>query len=222
MSLLQLISASPFKSLTAHMQIIDACMSTCFTLFEAAERQDIEAMQRHHAHICHKEREADDIKRALREQLHRDLLLPVSRHEILKMMTLQDDLANLTKDISGLMVERHLSVPEVLHADWRALQEDVKRCHGILNQTHALLSRLVKQVFNASVADEMNALLSDLDDCERASDDAQHQLRSALFTIEKSLHPIDAISLYTLFRFTGMLADRCQSIGNHMLYMIAH
>jgi predicted phosphate transport protein (TIGR00153 family) len=222
MSLLQLISASPFKALSSHMDRIDECMSHLKTLIEATYQEDYETVTQQHLLIRQCEQEADEIKRSLRTQLHRDLLLPISRHELLKLITLQDGIANISKDIAGLIHERHLAIPKTLHTTFSQLMQDVEHCYQALAKTNQLLSRLVKQVFNQSVAEEISELLAQLDGYERASDETQHLLRQQLFQQEDNLPPIEAMHLYQLIHLTGMLADQCQTIGSHVLFIIAH
>ena len=54
------------------------------------------------------ESKADAIKRKVRIKLHRNLFLPVARTDLLSLLVTQDNLANQTKDVIGLMIGRKM------------------------------------------------------------------------------------------------------------------
>lgn len=61
------------------------------------------------AQISHLEKEADVLKREIRLKLPRGLFMPVDRSDMLELLTQQDKLANLAKDIAAVYMAVSLS-----------------------------------------------------------------------------------------------------------------
>ena len=47
-------------------------------------------------------------------------------------------------------------------------------------------------------------------------------MRSALFEIEKTLDPIDAIFLYEVIQLTGEIADMAERVGRRLELLLSH
>ena len=69
---------------------------------------------------------------------------------MLELLTQQDKLANLAKDISGRVVGRSLSFPEPLQADFIIYVKTLLRCSGsstkVINELDELLRLVSKAV----------------------------------------------------------------------------
>ena len=67
----------------------------------------------------------------------------------------------------------------------------------------------------------MSAMISRLDAVEHAADIKEGELTRLLYSMEKNLDPVDVMFLYRLIEWIGDLADKSQTVGNRMLYLIA-
>jgi uncharacterized protein len=63
------------------------------------------------ARIATLEREADRLKKELRLQLPKGMMLAMSRRDVLEVLTVQDRIANTAKDIAGLILGRGCGFP---------------------------------------------------------------------------------------------------------------
>ena len=66
------------------------------------------------------------------------------------------------------------------------------------------------------------AMIEKLDQIETHTDEQQTILRSALFEIEKTLDPVDAIFLYDVISLTGEVADMAERVGRRLELLLSH
>ena len=65
-------------------------------------------------------------------------------------------------------------------------------------------------------------MIEKLDQIETHTDEQQTILRAALFEIEKTLDPIDAMFLYDVISLTGEIADMAERVGRRLELLLAH
>ena len=56
---------------------------------------------------------------------------------------------------------------------------------------------------------------------ETRSDQKQAEIRAALFEIEKTLDPIDAMFLYEVISLTGEIADMAERVGRRLELLLS-
>src|SRR5690606_22264915 len=105
---------SPVHPLQQHMAKVVACVSELPAFFEASIKGDWDAAEKARARVIDLEHEADAMKVDIRLRLPSTLFMPVARADLLDLLTVQDRVANKAKDITGLMIGRHMQVPAAL------------------------------------------------------------------------------------------------------------
>ena len=159
------------------------------------------------------EKEADLIKRDLRLHLPTGLFLPVSRTDLLELLSAQDHIANKAEDIAGLIISRQMTIPEALAPIFmpflnRCLDASKQACKAI-NE----LDELLETGFRGSEVKIVEEMILTLDEIEHDSDEQLADIRHRIFELEKDLSAIDAIFLYKLVQWIGDLADHAQTCG---------
>ena len=85
--------------------------------------------------------------------------------------------------------------------------------------------RELDELFTAGFRGAEVSLVSDmiekLDRIETETDEQQTILRSALFEIEKTLDPIDAMFLYEVIQLTGEIADMAERVGRRLELLLS-
>ena len=114
---------SPIKPLQGHMQSVVECAEHMLPFFEAVIKNDWKQAETHFNQIVEAENRADAEKKNIRLHLPKSLFMPIPRQDLLNLLSEQDKIANTTKDISGLILGRKMSIPSAI-AD--ALLEFVK------------------------------------------------------------------------------------------------
>jgi hypothetical protein len=107
-----LFARSPVKPLQDHMAAAHKCISELIPFFEAVFNDDWGKVAKLQKKISQLENDADELKRELRMQLPNSLLMPVSRRDLLEVLSMQDKIANKAKDIAGLITGRKMAFPK--------------------------------------------------------------------------------------------------------------
>ncbi len=219
--LANIFGSSPVQPLEKHMDIAFRCAKKLKPFFAAVIAQDREKMQSVRGDIEALEHEADAVKKEIRLHMPKSLFMPVPREDLLELLLVQDKIANRAKDVSGVIMGRSMRIPEPL-AD--LFLEFVDRNVDAAKQARKSVREL-DELFTAGFRGAEVALVSDLieelDRIETHTDEQQTVLRSALFKIEKTLDPIDAMFLYEVIEITGEIADMSERVGRRLELLLS-
>lgn len=220
-SLFNVFGRSPIKPLQLHMAKAYTAVTVLVPFFEAVFAQNWEQALDLRQQIMVLEHEADLLKRDLHLHLPKNLLLPVARSDLLAIITLQDNLANQAKDISGLIIARQMVFPENTTLLFMQL---LKRCRDACCQAEQAideLDELLEAGFRGNEVQIVETMIAELIHIEHDTDEMQDLIYQALFKIEKELAPLDAIFLYKTVEWIGELANHAKGIGGQLQLLLA-
>ncbi len=219
--LANIFGTSPVQPLEEHMDIAFRCAKKLKPFFQAVIKEDWERVLELRSQIEALEHEADNLKKDIRLHMPKSLFMPVPREDLLSLLLVQDKIANRSKDVSGVIVGRKMRIPEQLHEQFT---EFVKRNIDAAKQARKSVREL-DELFTAGFRGAEVSLVSDmiekLDRIETDTDQQQTTLRSALFEIEKSLDPVDAMFLYEVIQLTGEIADMAERVGRRLELLLS-
>ncbi|MBA2648798.1 MAG: TIGR00153 family protein [Legionella sp.] len=220
-SIFNVFGPSPIKPIEQHMRKVHQCAKQLYPFFEAVSQHDWQAAKIILDKIISIEKEADLIKRDLRLHLPTGLFLPVSRTDLLELLSAQVRIANKTKEIAGLIYNRQMTIPEALKPVFmpflnRCLDASKQACNAI-NE----LDELLETSFRGSEVKIVEDMILTLDAIEQDSDEKLADIRHRIFDLEKNLSAVDAIFLYKLVQWIGELADHAQTVGGRLQILIA-
>lgn len=220
-NIFNMFGPSPIRPIEQHIHKAYTCAKHLLPLLNAALQKNWEEALAHHQEIIELERQADDIKRQLRLHLPTGLFLPVARTDLLELLKTQDEIANKSKDIAGLIMGRRMHIPENLAAP---MQHFLLRCLDAAKQACKAineLDELLETGFRGSEVKLVEDMIVTLDAIEKDCDQQLAHIRSELFSIETQLPPLEAVFLYQLLQWIGELADAAQSVGGRLQILIA-
>ena len=216
-----MFGTSPIRPLQTHMQSVQVCVKQLIPFFKAVLAGDWETVGKERNEIAKLERDADDLKRDLRLQLPKGLFMPVSRRDLLEVLTMQDKIANKAKDIAGIITGRKMVFPEGLET---IILEYVQRSIDASAQAQKAINELDELVatgFRGNELTVVEAMIRDLDNIESDTDRIQIDLRSEIYKLEADLPPVNVMFMYTVIDGIGELADRAQRVGSRLQLMLA-
>ncbi len=218
---IKLFSQSPLRPLQKHMAVAyETAQALAIFYAETQQLHWVEAKISQQK-IIRLENIADDLKRELRTHLPKSLFLPVARGDILAMLSTQDKIANQAKDIAALMLGRQMVIPEPLQVNFRTLLTlSLATCEKAKLAIDEF-DELLECGFRGSELQFVETMIDELERLEHQTDEIQAILREHLFSIEKSLPPIDVIFLYKLIDFVGALADHAHDVGGKLQILLA-
>lgn len=220
-NIFNMFGPSPIRPIEQHMRKVHQCAKQLDPFFEAVLKQDWKSATAYKDKIIALEKEADIIKRDLRLHLPTGLFLPVSRTDLLELLSAQDKIANKAQDIAGLIVSRQMTIPpslvdvfmSLLH---RSIDASKQACKAI-NE----LDELLETGFRGSEVKIVEEMILKLDEIEHETDDILADIRHQIFELEKELPPMEVIFLYKLVLWIGDLADNAHTVGGRLQILIA-
>lgn len=216
-----LFGSSPVKPLQTHMSSVQDCIQELVPFFEAVLKQDWEKAEEVQKLIAKLENQADDLKRHLRLHLPKSLFMPVSRRDLLEVLTMQDKIANKAKDIAGLVLGRRIAFPASLENDFI---EYIKRSIDASAQAQTAineLDELVETGFGGNEVKLVESMIRKLDKIESETDKIQVRIRAEVFAEEKQHDPVEIMFMYKVIDWIGDLADNAQRVGSRLELMLA-
>ena len=220
-SIFNMFGPSPIRPIEQHMHKNYLCAKQLYPFFEAVLIQDWPAATAIRDKIVAIEKEADLIKRELRLHLPTGLFLPVARTDLLELLSAQDRIANKAEDIAGLIISRHMIIPNSLSTLFmtflhRCLDAAKQACKAI-NE----LDDLLESGFRGNEVKIVEDMIVTLEEIEHDSDEKLAEIRHQIFELEKDLPTIEVIFLYKLVQWIGDLADHAQTVGGRLQILIA-
>lgn len=220
-SIFNMFGPSPIKPIEQHIRKVHQCAKQLYPFFEAVLTEDWKTAERIKDKIISMEKQADLIKRDLRLHLPAGLFLPVSRTDLLELLSAQDRIANKAEDIAELIISRRMVIPKKLVP---ALMPFLHRCLDASKQACKAineLDELLETGFRGSEVTIVEEMILTLDEIEHDSDEKLSDIRHRIFELEKDLSAIDSIFLYKLVQWIGELADHAQTVGSRLQILIS-
>ncbi len=220
--LANIFGSSPVFPLEKHVGIAYCCAKELRGFFAAAVSGDWDKAAAVRRKIEKFEHEADDLKKEIRLNLPKSLFMPVPRQDLLELLLVQDMIANRTKDVSGIVFGRRMQIPaEIAQQFLEFVDRNVDAAKQARKSVREL-DELFTAGFRGAEAALVEGMIEKLDQIETETDDMQAALRSALFEIESTLDPIDAIFMYQVIELTGEIADMAERVGRRLELLLSH
>lgn len=219
--LANIFGSSPVQPLEKHMDIAFRCAKKLRPFFDAVIAKDHKRMAEVRAQIEALEHEADDLKKSIRMHMPKSLFMPVPREDLLELLLVQDRIANRTRDVSGVIMGRKMEIPEPIAEKFLEFVESNIDAAKQARKSVRELDELFTAGFKGAEVELVTELIEELDAIETHTDTQQTKIRSALFEIEKTLDPIDAMFLYEVIELTGEIADMAERVGRRLEVLLS-
>ena len=219
--LVDVFASSPVRPIQEHMEKVHEVVALLPKFMMATQKGDWKEAEKLQRDIVVSERAADKMKNSVRTHLPKRLFMPVSRGDLLQLVTVQDRIANCAKDVAGLMTGRRMQIPKPI---WKEFKEYTKACVAVSAQTLTAINTLdeVFEVgFSRREVKQVESLIKEIGKLEKRTDKLQISLRASLFKIEGDLPPVDVMFLYQVIEKTGDLADYAERAGNRLQVLIS-
>lgn len=216
-----LFGQSPIRPIQTHMTRVHECAEQIIPFLQATLADNWTLAEEIRDKISALEDSADELKKDLRLNLPKNLLMPVHRSDLLDLITRQDRIANCAKDIAGIMLGRQMSIPAAMADIMLEYAETAIDTSAQALKAINEMDELLETGFRGRELNVVEGLIEELDRLEHKNDKLQISVRAKLFTLEADLPPIDVMFLYRVIDGIGELADRAQKVGSRMQLLIA-
>ena len=207
---------SPFIPLQMHMEKVAECIGLVPDLFEHYRKHDGKAVKAIAEKISRIEHDADIIKYDIRNNLPRGLFIPVDRANLLRILTVQDGIANRAEDIGVLLTFKQANSYEGFESafdSFLSLSLDAfKLTREIINQ----LDELIETGFGGIEAGKVLELVEKVELKEHETDVCQHELVQNLLVHEDSLSYGDFFLWTRIIAQVAKIADRAETLAGEV------
>ena len=217
----RIFGASPVKPLQEHIAKAVECAEQLIILIDAVIADDSAKVVQTQEKITILENEADDLKKELRLHLPKSLFMPVARGDLLSVLRIQDNIANKTKDVAGLIVGRQMRFPPPLTEVFRVFVDKALAAARQAQKTVGELDDLFESGFKGKEVEITQSMIHELDRAENETDKAQVEVRTILFGIEKDYPAVDVMFMYKVIDLVGDVADAAQRVGSRLQLLLA-
>ncbi len=215
-----LFGKSPIKPLQKHMRQVHSCLKDFGVFAKAANAQDWDKATTLVVSINNKEEKADKLKKKLRMNLPSTFMMPFSRRDLLDVLLIQDSIANITKDLAGLMMTRHMVFPSEIAQDFIELANlCIKTSNAALKAIYEL-DELLETAFSSRERKLVAEMIANVNKFEHQTDVVQSEIRNKLFKLESTLPPVDVMFYYRAIEWLGETADAAQKVGSRFEVML--
>jgi predicted phosphate transport protein (TIGR00153 family) len=220
--LANIFGSSPVRPLEKHVGIAFRCAKQLHPFFAAAIKGNWEKAAASRGEIERLEHEADDLKKQIRLSLPKSLFMPVPREDLLELLLVQDKIANRTRDVSGIVMGRKMQIPAAIAEQFLEFVDRNVDAAKQARKSVRELDELFTAGFRGAEVNLVEGLIEELDQIETDTDDKQAALRGAVFAIEDTLNPVDAVFMYQVIELTGEIADMAERVGRRLELLLSH
>jgi predicted phosphate transport protein (TIGR00153 family) len=217
----RIFGQSPVQPLQQHIEKVYECVALLTPYFNAVFSADWNEVISIRESIARLEGEADKLKKEIRLHMPKGIFLPVSRRDMLEMLTMQDKIANKTKHISGLILGRKMSFPISMQEPLlKFVDRNIAACAQAVKTVNEL-DELLETGFKGAELEVVENMLIKLGEIESEADDSQIEIRAMLLELESDFPPIDVMFTYKIIESIGDLGDHAQRVGSRLELMLA-
>ena len=217
----KLVGRSPIGPMQEHMRAAVGCASQVIPLIDAMARGDDQAISVARTEIDRLEHAADELKHEIRSHMPRRLMLAMERRDMLDILDCQDSIADTAQDIAGMMVVRHMTLPEAMH---QPLMDLTNRCVDACNHLGLIMeemNELVGTGFRGAEADKVTYMIEGLNKIESETDVHAIRLMRLLFEHEDEIGPVLTMMWDRIIHWVGDLANFAERAGNRHRLLLA-
>ena len=217
-----IFGASPVQPLEQHIDIACRCAKKLRTFFPAVIAGDWGAAAEVRDKIDELEEQADELKKQIRLNLPKSLFMPVPREDLLELLLVQDGIANRTRDVARIVMGRRMQIPGPLATDFLEFVKRIVDAAKKARKSVRELDELFTVGFRGAEVDLVSGLIEELDAIETETGDRQMALTAALYEIESTLNPVDAVFLYNVIDLIWKIAESADRVGRRLELLLSH
>ena len=221
MNIVSMFAKSPFKALMDHMDKVVESVNPLKDFFYALQQEDFSRLEKIYQQVITAESDADLIKNEVRNYLPLNIFMPINRRDLLDMLDMQDNIADVSQDIVSLLNKRRMKLPEELQEN---LIQFIDKAQSICQMAHQVsmeFSDVLETSFGRRETKKLLNMIDEVSKAETEADNLEDMLVKKMFEVEDQMKPVDVVFWYQIFEWIGDLADYSKKTGSRLRLMIA-
>ena len=183
-NIISVFGRSPFVPLQMHMEKVVECVEQVPIIIETYRRGESEKVESIAEKISKLEHKADLIKHDIRNSLPRGIFMPVDRSKLLKILSLQDGIANRAENVAVLLTFKQAKSVVGFDAAFDLFMSKCLETFNLSRQIIELLDELLETGFGGMEANKVHELIDEVALKEHQADVSQKELLRLLLAHE--------------------------------------
>jgi predicted phosphate transport protein (TIGR00153 family) len=215
--LLETLPSSPYKILQEHFKKVCKAVRKMDKMVKLYLEGDFSEARSVSVEISRLEHEADEVKRHLRAHLPRKIFMPISKEDLLSILSSNEAIVDKCQDVAQILDMRETKIPEELHPLLERFLGHIIDAVDALRDMMNHLERLLESTFAKVETQEVIALGHRVHEHEYKADSVNKQLSKAIYDLEGKESPM---ALFHLMRFSDVLDSVADNAENAALRMV--
>ena len=212
-NIMTVFARSPFVPLQMHMEKVFICVEKIPETLAAYAEGDSGTVEKISAQISKAEHEADIIKHEIRGSLPRGLFMPVNRSSILKILDVQDKIANKAENLGILLTFKQAKRFDGFDGPFNDFFEKCLATFYAAGVVIEQLDELVETGFGGQEAHNVHGLIDKVALLEHEADVSQRELIRTLLLHENVISYGDFFLWTRVIRQLGGIADSADALA---------
>ncbi|MFK8042533.1 DUF47 family protein [Congregibacter brevis] len=217
----KLFGRSPIQPIQEHMQLAQETVQLLCELLAASADQDWNRVAEIHSVIDSTTSDARKLRREIRQQLPRGLLLAMPRPDLLELLDIQNRITVCVREIARPVALRGMQFPKQLQTILDKHCSLLAATAGQALTAIRELDELITEGFGQRERKIMEKMLGSLERQVRRCDAQQQRLVRQLGKTEDSFPVLDAVFYYQIATALAQLADACGEVGEQLELLLA-
>ncbi len=212
-NIIKVFGRSPFIPLQMHMEKVTECIEQIPKIMEAYSHEDSDKVTSIADKLSTLEHQADLIKHDIRNNLPRGLFLPVDRSNLLRILEIQDGIANRAENLGVLLTFKQAKSFKEFNAAFDTFQDKCLATFYELRNIVERLDELLEVGFGGVEAQRVNESIDKVALKEYEADVSQRELIRLLLANEDSISYGDFFLWTRVIQQLGGIADRSDNLA---------
>ena len=212
---------APYEMLMAHFDKVLRSVDKMAEMVDLYLRGEFDAAAKLSATVSRHEHEADEIKTHMRRTMPRLIFMPISRQDMLDLLTENERIADTAQDVAQILDLRQTKVPKSLHPLVRKYVEHVVQSVKALEVMMGHLGTLLEGSFSKGEAQKLLELGLRVHEHEYEADGLNKAAAKAVYALEGKE---SAVTIFHLLRFLDVLdgvADHAENASLKMVVVVS-
>ena len=204
---------SPFISLQIHMEKVAECVDEIPKIMHAYRHEKRDKVKSLSQKISRLEHAADLIKHDIRNNLPRGIFMPVDRANLLRILTVQDSIANRAENIAVLLTFKQARTFDGFEPVFDDLVTRSLESFTLTRSIIGHFDELLETGFGGVQAQTVQELVDKVAHKEHETDVIQKELLRDMLAHEHNISYGDFFLWTSIIRQIARLADRCEELA---------
>lgn len=212
---------APYEMLMAHFDRVLRSVDKMAEMVDLYLGGEFDAAATLSATVSMHEHEADDIKTHMRRTMPRLIFMPISRQDMLDLLTENERIADTAQDVAQILDLRQTRVPKSLHPLVRKYVEHVVQSVKALEVMMQHFGTLLEGSFSKGESQKLMELGLRVHEHEYEADGVNKAAARAVYALEGKE---SAVTIFHLLRFLDVLdgvADHAENASLKMVVVVS-